>query len=90
MLWEEPGLMYLTGSPYQGSCRALLKINVIPDKSVQAKRLPVHSRQVIKMGAGCKMWIQVWPFASLEASNKFKFYLKFCSLILHAFLLLSP
>lgn len=70
MLWEGPGLMYPTGSPYQVSCRALLKMNVISEKSVQA-----NSRQLIKMGPGCKMKIQVWPLVSLEASKKFKFYL---------------
>lgn len=75
MLWEGPGLMYPTGSPYQGSCRALLKMNVIPEKSVQANRLPVCSRQLLKMGAGCKMWIHVGSFLSLEASNKLEFQL---------------
>lgn len=69
MLWEGPGLMYLTGCPYQGSRRALLKMNVIPDKSVQTNRLPVHSRQLIKMWAGCTMWIQVWPLTNLKFTS---------------------
>lgn len=36
---------------------------------------PANSRQLIKMGPGCKMKIQVWPLLSLETSKKFKFYL---------------
>lgn len=43
----------------------------------------------IKMGAGCKMWLQVWPFVSLEVSNKVKFYLITCRFFM-AFLCFHP
>lgn len=75
MLWEGTGLRCPTGSLDQGSRRALMKMNVILEKSLSRQKSFLSSRQLTKIGARCKMWIQAGPFLSLETFNKLKFYL---------------
>lgn len=74
MLQEGPGLVYPTGNPYQGFYRALWKMNALLEKSLSRQDF-LSGRQLRKMGARCKMWIQAEPFLSLETSNKIRFYL---------------
>lgn len=74
MLQEGPGLVYPTGNPYQGFYRALWKMNALLEKSLSRQDF-LSGRQLRKMGARCKMWIQAGPFLSLETSNKIRFYL---------------